>query len=682
MALGNKIVGLTAKIGADTSDFTRALKSLDKEINTTAKTADALQKSLELDFDDKRFLQAQKQAQAALDATNAKAKAIREQLKYLEEHGGVDTEGYRKLEVELAKTETQALKLEQQLKNLEAIDLSNRYKDFYESIKKSSDALSVSKRNAEALTEKLKDTSIYGKNFSKVQEAATAQLRKTKEEAERLKQQLRTAYEEKIPIEDYEALSKQLGEAENAAKLLSDELERSKKINLDRLSNQVNNISEKLDKAARGTRALSTAAGAAIAGIYKLGTDVAKTGGELQDYADRLNVSAEAMQRWQYIAMQSGVETDQLSKAMAKSRDAIGTALSGETNTATKALEALVGDLSKLPSDTEKGFDVIINALANVKDSTMQAYYANEIFGERLATNLIPMINNGSDKLKQLNGEFEAIGYLSNEDVQALADFDDKMNIVTQKFTLAKQELAIALLPIIEKMTTFLTEKAIPLVEKLAEKFDKLSDSQKDNVLKWLLIAMAISPVLTLISKVIKIVPTLVKSITKIKTAVGRLSIGLGTLVTVGLIIGQLVESWGDMSVAQRIVAVIGVITAAVLGLAVAFGVFHSAWSLGLAVTGIIAGIAASVAAINAAKKSIDTDIPDFNAKDYNITSGGYSIPSASSMRDASESNYYEDNSNYDININMEASGELTYDAKSLADEVIKEIALKKQARG
>lgn len=682
MALKNKIVGLTAKIGADTSDFTRALKSLDKEINTTAKTADALQKSLELDFDDKRFLQAQKQAQAALDATNAKAKAIRDQLKYLEEHGGVDTEGYRKLEVELAKTETQALKLEQQLKNLEAIDLSNRYKDFYESIKKSSDALSVSKRNAEALTEKLKDTSIYGKNFSKVQEAATAQLKKTKEEAERLKQQLQTASEKNIPIEDYEALSKQLNEAENAAKLLSDELERSKKINLDRLSNQVNNISEKLDKAARGTRALSTAAGAAIAGIYKLGTDVAKTGGELQDYADRLNVSAEAMQRWQYIAMQSGVETDQLSKAMAKSRDAIGTALSGETNTATKALEALVGDLSRLPTDTEKGFDVIINALANVKDSTMQAYYANEIFGERLATNLIPMINNGADKLKQLNGEFEAIGYLSNEDVQALADFDDKMNIVTQKFTLAKQELAIALLPIIEKMTTFLTEKVIPLVEKLAEKFDKLSDSQKDNVLKWLLIAMAISPVLTLISKVIKIVPTLVKSITKINTAVGKLSLGLGTLVTVGLIIGQLVESWGDMSVAQRIVAVIGVITAAVLGLAVAFGVFHSAWSLGLAVTGIIAGIAASVAAINAAKKSIDTDIPDFNAKDYDITSGGYWIPSASSMRGTSESNYYEDNSNYDININMEASGELTYDAKSLADEVIKEIALKKQARG
>lgn len=573
MALKNKIVGLTAKIGADTSDFTRALKSLDKEINTTAKTADALQKSLELDFDDKRFLQAQKQAQAALDATNAKAKAIREQLKYLEEHGGVDTEGYRKLEVELAKTETQALKLKSALEKINEIKLAN-------------------------------------------------------------------------------------------------------------ITNKINKVGTVVENLGNKTRALSTAAGAAIAGIYKLGTDVAKTGGELQDYADRLNVSAEAMQRWQYIAMQSGVETDQLSKAMAKSRDAIGTALSGETNTATKALEALVGDLSKLPSDTEKGFDVIINALANVKDSTMQAYYANEIFGERLATNLIPMINNGSDKLKQLNGEFEAIGYLSNEDVQALADFDDKMNIVTQKFTLAKQELAIALLPIIEKMTTFLTEKVIPLVEKLAEKFDKLSDSQKDNVLKWLLIAMAISPVLTLISKVIKIVPTLVKSITKINTAVGRLSLGLGTLVTVGLIIGQLVKSWGDMSVAQRIVAVIGVITAAVLGLAVAFGVFHSAWSLGLAVTGIIAGIAASVAAINAAKKSIDTDIPDFNAKDYDITSGGYWIPSASSMRGTGESNYYEDNSNYDININMEASGELTYDAKSLADEVIKEIALKKQARG
>lgn len=574
MALGTKVVGLTAKIGADTSDFIKSLKSLDKEINATAKTADELQKSLVLDYDDRRFRQAQKQAQAALEATNEKAKAIREQLSYLENHGGVDTDGYRKLETELAKTETQAAKL-------------------------------------------------------------------------------------KIT------------------------LDKINNVKFDSVANKITKFGSAIETAGNKTKILSAAAAGAIAGIYKLGTDVAKTGGELQDYADRLNVSAEAMQRWQYIAMQSGVETDQLSKAMAKSRDAIGTALSGETNTATKALEALIGDLTKLPSDTEKGFDVIINALANVKDSTMQAYYANEIFGERIATNLIPMINNGSDKLKQLNREFEEIGYLSNEDVQALADFDDKMNIVTQKFTIAKQELAIALLPLIEKGTRFLTEKVFPVIEKLADKFDNLTEKEQDGVITLLLLAAALSPVLTGFGKIITAVPNVVKAIGKMNTAWGRLSITVGTLVATGLLVWKLVENWGDMSVASRIVAVIGIITTAVLGLAVAFGVFHSAWSLGAAVAGIVAGIAAAVAAINSAKKSIKMDIPDYNAADYNITSGSYKVPSASELSAGkSGGSYYEDNSNYDININMDASGDLNYDAKALADAVIKEIALKKQARG
>lgn len=69
-------------------------------------------------------------------------------------------------------------------------------------------------------------------------------------------------------------------------------------------------------------------------------------------------------------------------------------------------------------------------------------------------------------------------------------------------------------------------------------------------------------------------------------------------------------QSWGDMSTAQRIVSVLGLVTAAALAAAVAFGIFHSTWSLGLAVTGIVAGIAAVIGAISAAKSSVgDADL-------------------------------------------------------------------------
>ena len=59
-----------------------------------------------------------------------------------------------------------------------------------------------------------------------------------------------------------------------------------------------------------------------------------------------------------------------------------------------------------------------------------------------------------------------------------------------------------------------------------------------------------------------------------------------------------LIKNWGDMSAWQKIIGIIGVATTAILGLAMAFGAFHSAWSLGLAATGIVAGIGMIVASM------------------------------------------------------------------------------------
>ena len=50
----DKIKGLTVKIGADTSDFVKELKKVDKEINLTNKQASELQKGLQLEFDEGR----------------------------------------------------------------------------------------------------------------------------------------------------------------------------------------------------------------------------------------------------------------------------------------------------------------------------------------------------------------------------------------------------------------------------------------------------------------------------------------------------------------------------------------------------------------------------------------------------------------------------------------------------
>lgn len=455
----DKIKGLTVKIGADTSDFVKGLKKVDKEINLTNKQANELQKGLQLEFDESRFLEAQRLVRKSLEETEEKAKAIREQLKFLEDSGAVDTDGYKKLQAELYKTENNAVLLKQKLEDINNV-------------------------KTEGITAKIK-------NF-------------------------------------------------------------------------VTNL-----------KASTVVAGAIVGTLVKITKDSAKAGGEIQDLADRLGVTAEQIQRYDYIALQSGVDTEQLVKSMAKARDAIGTALTGTTNTATTALQNLFGDLSRIPTSTEDGFNAIIEQLSKVEDSTLQAYYANEIFGESLATNLIPYINNGSEKIRQLNAEFEELGSLTNEEVQELADFDDKMNNLNKKVQNLSYNLGSALVP------------ALELVFKVLE---------------------PLIPVLQLISDLI----------TPIVEAVSSIS-----------------GFWIDK---------------------VVLGMVGKGWLWG--------------------KEDKTTN----NQTSYNDASYDYSVPTTNN---SNTSTTYEDNSTNNIEIVMpETTGNLEYDAKTLAEEVAKYFSTKKQSSG
>ena len=569
--MADKIKGLTVKIGANTSDFVKELKKVDKEINSTQKVANELQKGLNLEFDANRFTQAQKQVQKALSETEKKAEAIKQQLKYLEDTGAIDTDGYIKLQAELAKSETQALKLKNQLKEIDDIKFNN------------------------------------------------------------------------------------------ATKSLTD-------------------LSNGLETASKKTAILSASAIGAIAGIVKLGKDAVATGDEIQTTADKYNLSAEAIQRWNYIALQSDVSSEQLYKGMTKVRDALGTALVGETNNATNAISALVGDINDIPQNTDGAFESIIYSLSNVKDSTMQAYYANEIFGERLATDLIPLLNKSANELSGLNQEFEAVGYLSNEQVKSLAGFDNELNKVNTRLSLAKTELGIALLPILENLVNILTEKVVPAIEKITGWFNNLNPVVKDFLTNMLLLTATLSPILLIFSKIIKIIPTVITMFKSLISAITSTKIATASLLTSLGLVFELISSWKTMNGLQKVISILGILTTTVLGAAMAFGVFHSAWSMGLAVAGIIAGITAATIAINSAKNSIEsqTGVPDFKVSDYNITSSDYKVPTTA----GSQSVLNEDNSTYNIEINLNATGNLEYDTKQLAEEVVKQIQISKQASG
>ena len=563
---------ITVKIGADTKDFLDGLKSIDREIKSTQKSASDLNKSLDYQYDGNRASLAMKQFQRTIELCEQKAEALRAKLKEMEAAGRVDTDDYAKLQLELAKVETQSAKA------------------------------------AEGI-EKLNN----------------------------------------VPIEQ--------------------------------LNQKIDKVGESLTKAGQKVSVLSAGAAGLVAGAAAIGKSAAATGAEIDDMTQQFDVSAETIQRWNYLALQAGVDSTAFTRALIRARAAMADLSTGTSNAATQALDALGISARQFGSDEEM-FDGILKALSEVEDSTLQTAYANEIFGDRIATQLLPYINAGADDLAKWNEEFEAMPSLTGDEAAALAELDDTFNRLNTTMQYATAQLGEALAPIIERVVVFIEESLVPAIEGLANWFENLSPGMQDTILAILGIIAVAGPLLILIGKIVPGIKVLISLIQKLNSVAGRATVGISTLgAVIGLTFG-LIANWEKMGTLEHVIAIIGILTAAVLGAAVAFGAFHSAWSLGLAVTGIVAGITAAVAAINSVKDEIDVpdNLPDYDADEVanGVMNGNYSLPEYTSSGGGSS---YTDNTyadQYNVTVNVTSPGAT---AEEIAAAVGREIATLAQSR-
>ena len=263
---------------------------------------------------------------------------------------------------------------------------------------------------------------------------------------------------------------------------------------------------------------------------------------------------------------------------------------------------------------------------------------------------------------------------------------DDEFYRAEESIKYASAQLGVALLPILEKVVYFLENSVLPALEKFTVWFSSLDDKTQKFILTSAGLLIALSPVLLLFGGIFKVVGSLIKLIPllggvfkALGTTVGKSMIGITALATSLYLMYEVIKNWDNMNTIQKIVGILGTLTVAALGAAVAVGAFHSAWSIGLAAAGIVAGVVAVVAAINSAKKDIEgVDIPDYSVSD--ITSGAASADTNydTAYGTGGGSGDVIDSNNTTINVTMNATGDLEYDANALADAINKKIIIKK----
>ena len=398
----NKIRGLSVEVNADVKGFNKAISEARNTAKSATKDLTTLQKSLQLDFNDEKFAKAQQVAQKAIDETAKAADTLREKLQYLEQHGHIDHDEYKKAQRDLNDVELKAA----QLKN---------------------------------------------------------------------------------------------------------QLEQINQIKFDHLSQQVTNVGNNIQKAGKAVAPFSALAAGATTALGAMGVKAASTGAELDDLALRLGISAEKVQEYRYVTAQTGVEWSVFEKAMIKARAAMLDLSTGTMNTASQALQSLGLNIADFESK-EAMFDGIIDALSNMQDKTLQAAYANEIFGDKVANQMLPYLNAGTDAIAQFRGEFEQIGYLSNEQVAALATLDDTFFLLKESIKNVGLQIGTALAPLMQRLAENIQTNLIPKLQRLpAEWFNGLSVAQQSFALKAMLVVAALAPLTLGIGKLIGAVGNIIK---------------------------------------------------------------------------------------------------------------------------------------------------------------------------
>jgi hypothetical protein len=229
------------------------------------------------------------------------------------------------------------------------------------------------------------------------------------------------------------------------------------------------------------TQSISLPVLGAAASIGGMVLHASKSADELMRLSDVTGMSTTEIQKMSYAAQQLGTDFETIEGAQTKLTRSIAEADAGNVE-AIKSFEALgiaIYDNNGNLKDAPTLFNEAIDALGKIEDPVKRDALAMDLMGKS-ARDLNPLIKAGSTEINRLKQEAEDTGaVLSEETVKKLAEFNDKMDALKTRVSVAGMEMGEKLLPIFLRLTDFLEKKIVPFVQMLIDKFLNLSPTMQ-----------------------------------------------------------------------------------------------------------------------------------------------------------------------------------------------------------
>lgn len=223
---------------------------------------------------------------------------------------------------------------------------------------------------------------------------------------------------------------------------------------------------DKLDGFSASGAAAVTVVGGLVGALASSTMDMSKTADDLLTLSTQTGLTTDQLQEFEYASELVDVSTDALQGSLVKLTNNMQTAATG-TGSAAEAFKTLKVKVADSQGHLKNNYDVFlqtIDALGKMKNETERDALAMDIFGKS-ATDLNPLIEAGSGRLKELAEQAHEVGYVvDNETLQSFGELDDAMQKLDKQGDAVKRSFAEALLPIITAFVDVITAIPTPVL--------------------------------------------------------------------------------------------------------------------------------------------------------------------------------------------------------------------------
>lgn len=243
----------------------------------------------------------------------------------------------------------------------------------------------------------------------------------------------------------------------------------------------------------------------AVGKLMDVATKTAATTDRIDKLSQKIGISRQGFQEWEFILSQSGTDIEKLQMGMKTLVSQVDQADKGVGKGADNfaRLGISVRDTTGNLKDQETLFNEVMVALQNMEDGTEKARLANELLG-RSGSELMPLLNGAAGSIDAMKQQARDLGLVISDDVvDAGVKFTDTIDQLKRSFGAMATGISASVFPIVQQFAEFVIANMPMIQEVMGNVMNSLGEAVS-AVLPFLmdLIQNALPPLIDLFTQI------------------------------------------------------------------------------------------------------------------------------------------------------------------------------------